>query len=300
MHRRTFLALGAAVVPLAACGVNQNPLQGESTAAPGALAIGSANFTESQVLAELYAGALAAKGVEVNLRHGIGSREVYLRALEDGSIQIAPEYTGNLLQYLDENNPASSPTEIVEAIKGVLPQGLTVLSASEATDQDVYCVTQAYATEHNLTQLGDLAPIAPNAVLGGPGELKDRPYGPPGLEAMYQVVFREFAPYDSPAVKLKDLTDNKIQVATFFTTDAAIGDNGLVQLADPQLMILPQQVIPLVRQEVSATAGAVEAIDAVQQALTTEDLTALNKRVDVDHLSAKDAAAEYLKSKGLA
>ncbi len=101
-------------------------------------------------------------------------------------------------------------------------------------------------------------------------------------------------------MKLKDLTDNKIQVATFFTTDAAIGDNGLVQLADPHQMILPQQVIPLVRQEVTARAGAAEAIDAVQKALTTEELTALNKRVDIDHASAKDAAAQYLKSKGLA
>ncbi|WP_035759194.1 ABC transporter substrate-binding protein [Granulicoccus phenolivorans] len=300
MHRRTFLALGA-VVPLAACGVNQNPLQGgQSSAAPGTLTVGSANFTESQVIAELYAGALAAKGVQVTVKHGIGSREVYLRALQDGSIQIAPEYTGNLLQYLDAKNPASSPTDIVQALKGVLPQGLTVLDPSQATDQDVYCVTQAYATEHKLSQLGDLAPIASTAVLGGPAELKDRPYGPPGLASIYQVTFKEFASYDSPAVKLKDLTDNKIQVATFFTTDAAIGDNGLVQLADPHQMILPQQVIPLVRQEVTARAGAAEAIDAVQKALTTEELTALNKRVDIDHASAKDAAAQYLKSKGLA
>lgn len=303
--RRTILGL-AAVLPLAACGVGNDPTAQSSSSAPrpgaaaGKLVIGSANFTESMVLAELYAGALAAKGQQVETKHGIGSREVYLKALKDGSISVAPEYGGNLLQYLDPNNPATKAADIEAALAKVVGPDLAVLTSSQAADQDVYCVTQEYATANGIASLADLKKIAANAVLGGPAELKDRPYGPPGLEGVYQAKFKEFRTYDSMAVKVKDLKDNKVQVATFFTTDAAIADNGLVQLTDPQNLILPQQVIPLVRADVKANQQAVAALDAVQKALTTPDLTALNKQVDTDHKTPKQAADAWLKGKGLA
>lgn len=303
MNRRSLLAL-AGVLPLAACGVGSDPTaQQSSTPQPGSaagkLVVGSANFTESMVLAELYAGALAAKGLQVDLKHGIGSREVYLKALKDSSVSIVPEYGGNLLQYLDPNNPAVKAPDIEAALARAVGADLAVLSSSAAADQDVYCVTKAYADANQLASLADLKKIAAGAVLGGPAELKDRPYGPPGLEGMYQAKFKEFRTYDSMAVKVKDLADGKVQVATFFTTDAAIADNGLVQLTDPQQMILPQQVVPLVRAEVKQNAQAVAAIEAVQKALTTADLTALNKRVDSEHQSPKQAAAGWLKSKNL-
>lgn len=307
MKRRNFLAL-TALVPLAGCGVGNDPLA-KSSASPGAsgapaagtIAVGSANFTESMVLAELYAQAMAAKGVQATTKTGIGSREVYIKALQDGSVQMVPEYGGNLLQFLDPNNPATKGPQIEQALATVVGgKGLAVLKASEAADQDVYCVTQEYAQQNGLQSLADLKKIAANAALGGPAELKDRPYGPPGLEAIYGAKFKEFRTYDALAVKVKDLLDKKVQVATFFTTDAAISDNKLVMLSDPQQMILPQQVIPLVRAEVKSNTAAVQAVEAVQAALTTADLTALNKKVDVDHLDPKKAAGDWLKSKNLA
>lgn len=305
MKRRSFLLLAAATVPLVGCGVSGDPLA--PTASPnasggagtGTIVVGSANFTESMVLAELYAQALAAKGVDASTRPGIGSREVYLRALRDGSIQAVPEYSGNLLQYLDPENPAAKPEDIEAALAQAVGPDLAVLNAARAANQDVYCVTRAYSEEHQLTSLADLPKVASNAILGGPAELKDRPYGPPGLEAIYRATFKEFRTYDSLAIKVKDLTDNTIQVATFFTTDAAIADNDLVMLSDPEMMILPQQVIPLVRADVKNNTEAVAAIDAVQAALTTPDLTAMNKRVDTDRLSAAEAAEEWLKAKQL-
>lgn len=309
MKRRTFLSLSAAAsaVTLVGCGANQNPLAEDSAtpaaggdAAPaGAVAVGSANFTESMVLAELYAQVMAAKGVEAPTRMGIGSREVYLRALRDGSIQVVPEYSGNLLQYLDDGNPAAQPEEITSALADVVGPDLAVLDAANAVNQDVYCVTRLYANEHGLASLADLAKIAGDAVLGGPAELRDRPYGPPGLEAIYRADFKEFRTYDSLAVKVRDLTSDTIQVATFFTTDAAIMDNNLVMLTDPEMMILPQQVIPLVRADVAANTAAVDAINSVQAVLTTEDLTALNKRVDTERLSPAQAAEEWLQEKNL-
>lgn len=308
MKRRAFLLLSAAAVPvIAGCGANQNPLgasqppatSGTGGGGGGPIVVGSANFTESMVLAEVYAQAMKAKNLDASTKQGIGSREVYLRALRDGSIQAVPEYTGNLLQYLDAENPASRPEDIVTQLKGAVGPELAVLDAAQAANQDVYCVTKAYADEHGLASLADLQKISANAILGGPAELKDRPYGPPGLEGIYRATFKEFRTYDSLAVKVKDLTSGTIQVATFFTTDAAIGDNHLVMLSDPQMMILPQQVIPLVRADVASNSAATAAINAVQGVLTTADLTGMNKRVDTDRLSPEEAAGEWLKTKNL-
>lgn len=299
MQRRTLLALAGAL-PLAACGVGKDPMA-DQTAQPGggSLIIGSANFTESQVLAELYAGALTAKGLKPTVKHGIGSREVYLKALRDGSISVIAEYGGNLLQYLASGSPATDEAAIEAALRQAVAPDLAVLAAAQAANQDVYCVTKAYADANGLASLADLKKVSGQAILGGPAELKDRPYGPVGMEAIYRTTFAEFRTYDSLAVKVKDLTDGKVQVATFFTTDAAIADNGLVQLTDPQQMILPQQVIPLVRADVAKDATAKGAIEAVQAQLSTADLTQLNKQVDTEHLTAKQAAAGWLKAKGL-
>ena len=305
-RRRAFVAAGAgaAVFALAACGGGGDPLA-DSSASPaagggGTVIVGSANFTESQVLGELYAQAMKAKGVDVQTKPGIGSREVYIKALQDNSISMIPEYTGNLLLYFDKQATATTEDEIMAALPEAVGSDLKVGEASQAQDQDVYVVTKQTSEQSGITSLDDLKKISANSVLGGPSELQDRAYGPPGLEKIYGATFKQFKPYDSPAVKVKDLNDNKIQVATFFTTDAAIPDNGYVMLEDPQSMILPQNVIPLMRADVAGNTTAVDAVNAVQKALTTEELTALNKKVDVDHASASEAAAEWLKAKGLA
>lgn len=305
--RRILILVGisAAAFTLAACGSGGNPLS-ESSASPGSgsaggkVIVGSADFTESQVLGQLYAQAMTAKGVEVELKPGIGSREVYIKALQDNSISVIPEYTGNLLLYFNPQATATTEKEINEALPAAIGSDLTILQPSKAQDQDVYVVTKQTSEKFGITSLDDLKKIASTSILGGPSELADRAYGPPGLEKIYGAKFKEFKPYDSPAVKAKDLNDNKIQVASFFTTEAAIPDNGYVMLSDPQSMILPQNVIPLARAEVASNATAVDAINAVQQALTTEELTALNKKVDAENQDPDQVAMEWLKAKGLA
>jgi osmoprotectant transport system substrate-binding protein len=213
---------------------------------------------------------------------------------------MIPEYTGNLLLYFDKQATATTEEEIMQALPTAIGSDLKVGEPSQAQDQDVYVVTKQTSQQSGITSLEDLKKISSASVLGGPSELQDRAYGPPGLEKIYGATFKQFKPYDSPAVKVKDLNDNKIQVATFFTTDAAIPDNGYVMLEDPQSMILPQNVIPLMRADVAGNTAAVDAVNAVQKALTTADLTALNKSVDVDHADPSEAAAAWLKSKGLA
>jgi osmoprotectant transport system substrate-binding protein len=306
------VGLGIASLLLAACGANSNPLSeatspqpspsgsGSPAAQSAPIVVGSADFTESKVLAEIYSQALKAKGIESSTKLGIGSREIYIKALQDGSITAVPEYTGNLLLNFDSNATATTAGEVEKSLPAVLPQGLKVLKSSPAVDQDVYVVTKGFSAQNGINSLEDLKKIASTSTLGGPPELEKRAYGPPGLEKIYGAKFKAFRPYAKYPPKISDLDSNKIQVATFFTTDAVLSDKGYVQLKDPQSMILPQNVIPLVRSDVADNATAVSALDAVQSALTTDDLMQLDKKVDSEHQDPAQVAGEWLKSKGLA
>ena len=308
--KKSFLGagLGVAALLLAACG-NANPLGESSSAAPSgggssaggqAIVVGSADFTESRVLAEIYSQALKAKGLQSSTKLGIGAREIYIKALQDKSISVVPEYTGNLLINFDPSATATTPDDVEKALPSALPSSLKVLKSSPAADQDVYVVTKDYAAKNNIASIADLAKIAPNSVLGGPPELEKRSYGPPGLAKLYGVKFKEFRPYAKYPPKIADLDSNKIQVATFFTTDSVISAKGYVELKDPKSMILPQNVVPLVRSEVATNSTATSALEAVGAALTTDQLVALDAKVDTDHQDPGTVAGDWLKSKGLA
>jgi len=309
--KRSLAALGLTITTLvlAACGGGSASPLGSSAPPSGAassgggtpIVVGAANFTESQVLAEVYAQALKAKGLDASTAPPIGSREVYIKALQDNSIQIVPEYTGNLLLFVDKNATATTQDELASALPTALqPDNLKIGTVSAAADQDVYVVTKEFSQQNNLTSLADLSKVSSNVVLGGPSELAGRAYGPEGLKGVYGATLKQFKPYDSPAVKTKDLLDGKIQMGEYFTTESAIVDNGFVPLADPQSMILPQNVVPLMRGDVADDPQVKAALDPVQAALTTEELTALNKQVDVDKMDPNEVAAEWLKSKSLA
>ena len=297
-------AVALAALTVTACGADNDPM-GNTSAEPsgsaggGPVVVGSANFTESQVLAELYAQAMKAKGVDASTKLNIGSREIYIKALQDSSISVVPEYTGNLLLFFDKDAKATTQADVEKALPAAVGD-LKLGKSSAAADQDVFVVTKAFSEQNGVTSLEDLKKVSANAVLGGPSELATRPYGVPGLKSVYGATFKQFKPYDSPAVKVKDLNDDKIQVANFFTTESAIVDNGYVMLDDPKAMILPQNIIPLMRSDVAGNTAATGAIDAVQAALTTEELTALNKLVDVDREDPDQVAGDWLKTKGLA
>jgi osmoprotectant transport system substrate-binding protein len=310
--KRSFIGISVAVAALvlAACGGTSDPL-GEASApqasepqATGAAAapivVGSADFTESRILAEIYSQALEAKGVESSTKLGIGSREIYIKAIQDQSISAVPEYTGNLLAYFDANATATTAEEVEQALPTVLPSDLKILKPSAAVDQDVYVVTKEFSAQHGITSLEDLKKIASTSTLGGPPELEERSYGPPGLEKIYGAKFKAFVPYPKYPPKISDLDNNKIQVATFFTTDAVLAEKGYVQLKDPQSMILPQNVVPLVRSDVASNTTAVAALEAVQAALTTEELMELDRKVDSDRQDPAQVAGEWLKSNSLA
>jgi osmoprotectant transport system substrate-binding protein len=304
---RNLAAVGvtAAALLLAGCG-GGDPLAQQSSAAPsasgagGPVVVGSANFTESAIIAEIYSQALAAKGVESSTKLNIGSREVYIKALQDSSISVVPEYTGNLLGFVDQDATAKSAEEVEAALPDALPEGLEVLKSSTAIDQDVYVVSKEFSEKNGVTTLADLAKVADGVTVAGFSELEQRDYGPKGLTSVYGVKVKEFKPYDSAELMAEELNKGNVDVADLFTTASAISRNQLVQLQDPKQMILPQNVIPLVRSEVSQNTTATAALDAVQAALTTEDLIALNSKVDDDRQDPDQVAKDWLTSKGLA
>ena len=179
------VSLGLAAMLLAACGGTSNPLgeasppqPSESTPASAPVVVGSADFTESKILAEIYSQALKAKGVESSTKLGIGSREIYIKALQDQSISAVPEYTGNLLVHFDANATATTAAEVEKALPAALPSDLKLLKSSPAVDQDVYVVTKEFSAQHGITSLEDLNKIASTSTLGGPPSLRSGHMGP--------------------------------------------------------------------------------------------------------------------------
>ena len=292
---RSVVALTSlAALALTGCGTAADQAGGSSQV----LAIGSQAYYSNEIVAEIYAQALEATGVEVSREFQIGQREVYLPELESGEIDIMPEYTGNLLQYLDSSATASTPSEVASALAEALPEGLTALEAAQATDQDSYTVTRATAEQYQLVSIGDLAKL-PQVTVGGNYEMETRPYGIPGLKSVYGVN-ATLTPIDDSgsALTVKALVDGQVTVANIYTASPAIKANDLVTLTDPESMILPQQLVPIVTDEVDESARAT--LNKVSAALTTADLVALNDRSVNQQLSAAAIASGWLSAKGLA
>ena len=298
---RLSLALAATAVTaltLAGC-ASSDPLEsgGGETGDGGdssTIVIGSQAYYSNEIIAEIYAQALEAEGFTVERDFNIGQRDAYMPALEDGSIDLFPEYTGNLLQYFEPDATATTPDDVYAALQDALPDGLTVLEQSPATDQDSYNVTAAFAEENGVSSIADLAGID-GLVLGGAPELEERPYGPKGLEEVYGVTVSFQATADTT---VEELVAGSIQVANVYSADPRIETEDLVTLEDPEGLFLASNVVPLVNADVADEIA--EVIDAVSAALTPEGLVALNVQSTVDERSAEDIAADWLSENGLA
>jgi len=297
------LAIGAALLSVAACGGGGDPLatgndngDGDS----GTIGVGSADFTESTLLAELYAGALEAKGVKVEKTLNIGSREAYIPALQDGSIDLIPEYTGVLDQYFNEDASATESDAVYEELKAGLPDALTVLDKSDAEDKDAVVVTRETADEYSLTSIADLEDVAGDLTLGGPPEWKTRPTGVKGLERLYGLKFKSFRALDAGGpLTVQALKNGQVDAANLFTTDPNIPANDFVVLEDPENLFAAENVVPLITKS-KVTDTISQALNQVSANLDTETLAALLKRVVIDKEDAADVAGDFLSEHGLA
>lgn len=299
----TFTA--AAALGLTACGGGSDPLSSSTTTATGgsegggkAVVVGSADFSESILLAEIYAGALRAKGVDASTKTGIGSREVYLKALEDGSISVVPEYTGALALYYDKDFAETDPDETYDAAEDAVPDGLELLEKSAAEDNDAMVVTKETAESKGLKTIEDLQPIAQDLTLAAPAEFKDRAQGIPGLKKTYDIEFGTFRPLKAGQAMVQALKNGQVDVANIFSTDPNIPANDFVVLEDTKKLYGSQNVVPLVREDVEDDVDDV--LDEVSKALTTEKLSELLQQTDIEKKDHKEVAEGFLKDAGLA
>ncbi|GAA4117937.1 ABC transporter substrate-binding protein [Knoellia locipacati] len=291
-----------AILGLSACGGGGDPLSsespsGSSTAASGGdVVIGSADFPESELLAEIYAGALKAKGVNATTKPRIGSREIYLKALEDGSIQAIPEYTGALGFFYDKNFKETDPEKVYTTVEGLLPAKFAMLEKSAAEDNDSIVVTKETADSKSLKTIGDLKATAGQMSLGAPPEFQKRPQGIPGLTATYGVTFKSFRPLTGQGL-VQALKNGQVDAANIFTTDPSIAENGFVSLEDTDKLFGSQNIVPLVAKDKAEQLAP--ALNAVSKALTTEVISGLLKQTVTDKKDAKDVAAQFLKDNNL-
>lgn len=297
----TMAAVAASALALAACGsaesVGGNASTGSSDNGKTTLVVGSQDYYSNEIIAEAYAQALEGAGFTVDRQMRIGQREVYMPELEAGSIDVFPEYTGNLLQYLDPDATARSTDEVYSALQTALPSGLRALEQAGATDQDSYVVTADFAAEHSLASIGDLA-SAGALTLGGNSELQTRPYGPMGLSQTYGVTVG-FTPIEDSGgpLTVKALKDGDIQLANIYSSDPALADGTLKVLDDPKGLFLASHVVPLASSRVNDDAAAV--INRVSAAMDAEDLVEMNRASTVEQKSASQIAREWLLSEGL-
>ena len=270
----TIVAAGlAAALALTACGSSSDPLAqfqrraappasaaasgSGSAAAGGTIVIGSANFPESALLANIYAAALKAKGVEASTNLNIGSREVYIKALQDGSIDLVPEYTGVLLQYFDPTATAISPTTSTPRCKAKTPDGLDGAGQVRRRGQGRGRRHQGNRGRqqpqvHRRPRAGRRA-TSSSAVRpsGRPG----RPVSP-GCKSVYGLTFKEFKALDAGGpLTLNALTGDQIQAGNLFTTDPAIPANDLVVLEDPKNLFAAQNILPLISSDEAHPGG---------------------------------------------
>jgi len=299
MHKAraaSVLAL-AGMLALAGCG-SSDPLANEPSAGASgesdkSVVVGSQAYYSNEIIAEIYAQALEKAGFTVERKFNIGQRDAYMPQLENGSIDIMPEYTGNLLQYFEPKTSARASEDVYDELGKALPDSLAVLDQAQASDQDSYTVTEKFAKDNSLSSIEDLAKVSQKLTLGGPPELAERPYGPKGLSKTYGVDVAFSATGDTT---VEDLNAGTVNVANVFTADPRIKTDKLVVLDDPKALFLASNVVPVVEADKSEELAAV--INPISAKLSAEELVNLNVQSTVDQKSAQDIASAWLGSNG--
>jgi osmoprotectant transport system substrate-binding protein len=323
---RTVTALvGVAVLGLAACGSDNSGSSSSATTAASAattaaaggattaantgtitdsLTIGSANFSESVLLGEIYGGALAAKGAKITQKANIGNRETYYKAISGGELDVMPEYTNSLLSYIEhQKDPKATPKatnvqQQVDELKANLPSNLTVLTPSKAEDKDVIVCNKETTAKYSFKSLTELSAKAGEITLGGPPEFATRtPFGIPGLKQFYNATFKSFVPLAIGTPTVDALKANAVNCANLFSTDAAIATNGFTSLADDKNIVPNEAVLPLI-SKAKATPAVSAVLDAVSAKLDTDTLAKMVAEVANDKKAEADVAKEWLTQNG--
>ncbi|MEU7564438.1 ABC transporter substrate-binding protein [Streptomyces fradiae] len=317
-NRLVAAALGvlALAAGLTGCGGSLEERGGSSgdpsgAAGKGAVVVGSAGFTESRVLAELYAGVLADAGYRTSIRT-VENRELYAPSLESGEIDVVPEYAATLAEFLNAkaNGPkaaqekpvaSSDVTATVAALeKLAAPRGLKVLPAGDAVDQNAFAVTREFAAEHKLQSLSDLGRSKIKVKIAAGDECTVRPFCAPGLKSVYGIDVTGVDPKGVGTPQAKQaVKDGAAQLVLTTTTDATLDAFGLVLLEDDRKLQNADNVLPVVNARDAGSPGVADALGKITKSLSTADLIELNRKVDAERAKPADVAKAYLEEKGL-
>ncbi|MFD5190887.1 ABC transporter substrate-binding protein [Streptomyces sp. NPDC058357] len=312
MRRRTAAPVLALLLSAAGCATGPSlENRGDVTAPPGdskRLTIGSAGFTESDLLAQMYALLLDRAGYSTKII-SVTNREIYEPALENGQIDVVPEYAATFADWLNarkngaDATPVGSPdlAATMKALRALAaPRGLTVLDPGRAVDQNAFAVAARYAAEHHLRTLGDLGRSRLPVRLAAGDECVRRPYCAPGLKKTYGIRITAVDPKGVGTTQAKQAVQKgQDQMVLTTTTDATLDSFGLVLLADDKHLQNADYLVPVVNRSRAGSAGVRTALGRLNTVLTTADLARLNEQVDSWRRLPEDVARDYLESKGL-
>ena len=299
MRRRIVLAL-LLMLPACSSAGSAPPVD------PDAVVVAAFDFPESQLLVEIYGQALEGAGMPVHRELGLGTREFVQPALQQGLVDLVPEYGGSALTFVTlgavepSADEARTHAALVEAMAG---RGITVLDAAPAQDRNGVAVAGATAAELGVRTISDLERHAPKMTFGGPPECETRPLCLPGLERIYRLRFAEFLPLDAGGpLTLQALRSGAVDAAIVFTSDGVAERDGLVILEDDQKLQPAENVTPVVRTDVLRQYGTSmsDLLNRVSAALTTDALRAMNAEVAVDGRAPAAVATDWLHREGFA
>ncbi|WP_091228694.1 ABC transporter substrate-binding protein [Microbacterium sp. 3J1] len=300
--KRSVAAVGlvaAAALALTACGSSESlgePADsGESSGDSSTIVVGSQAYYSNEIIAEIYAQALEAADFTVDRQFSIGQRDAYMPDVESGEINVFPEYTGSLLEYISEDEvDVTSPDDVYAALQDALPEGLTALDFAEASDQDSYTVLKSFAEENDLTTIGDLSKVSTPVTIGAAPEFEQRPYSPAAAKEVYGV---DLAFSATGPTTLESLLAGQIQVADIYTADPAFETEEIVALEDPENLIISSNVVPIVSSDIAEDVSDV--LNAISAKLTAEELVSLNVLSTVEQQSPEDIATKWLEDNEL-
>jgi osmoprotectant transport system substrate-binding protein len=266
--------------------------------------IGAQDFGESAILAEIYRGALEAEGFTASVQSLGGFRDIELGAFDAGDINLAPEYAASMLEFLNDQagEATGDAAATTDALNGHLDEiGLVALQPSDAIDTNAFVMTAESSSSLGITTLSDLASKGADLVLGGPPDCETNPFCIPGLQRVYDLdLSANFQPLDAGQVTVQALDAGEIDVAILFSTSGIIADRGWILLEDDKSMLAADNVVPVLTTELESAYGSTitDVLNDVSAKLTTADLTAMNKRFDIDTEDAATIASDWLADNG--
>jgi osmoprotectant transport system substrate-binding protein len=275
-----------------------------SAASKPTIIIGSTNFEEQAIVANLYGDVLKKAGYPVTVEPAAGTRAIVVPAIKSGQIDLEADYAGSLVNFL--NNGVSTPvadslsTAVPSLKKSLNPSGVTVLTPAPALDTNVFVVTKATANKYHLTTISSLKPVASKLVLGGPPECPTNAGCLPGLEKTYGLKFSSFKATDEAGpISVAALKNGEVQVVELFSSDGNVVSNNFVALKDNKNLEAADYITPVIRTSVNSTQVA-SAINKVSAKLTTAQISKLNLLVTGPQKEAPAAVAQtWLQQQGL-